>query len=88
MLQFQGAGLLGLYGCALLKEQGFAEVFCSEVNTKRLSMVEKFGGIPVGPGYSNTIQSESVDLVIEVSSKVFMLFYMNYLSPVYFKILT
>jgi len=62
----QGAGLLGLYGCALLKEQGYSEVYCSEVNTKRLSLVEKFGAIPIGPGSSRVVESESVDLVIEV----------------------
>lgn len=63
---FQGAGLLGLYGCALLKEQGYQSVYCSELNTARLSLVEKFGGIPVGPGYATAVDEESMDLVIEV----------------------
>ena len=33
---------------------------------KRLSLVEKFGAIPIGPGYSEVVENESVDLVIEV----------------------
>ncbi|XP_065056164.1 L-threonine 3-dehydrogenase-like [Rhopilema esculentum] len=62
----QGAGLLGLYGCVLLKEKGFDKVYCSEVNTARLSLVEHFGGIPIGPTYPTKLEDESVDLVVEV----------------------
>jgi len=46
----QGCGLLGIYGCALLREAGFNKVFCSDVNPERLAMVQKFGGIPLEAG--------------------------------------
>ena len=42
----QGAGMLGIYGCALLSERG-CRVFCSDIDESRLAMVEKFGGIPL-----------------------------------------
>lgn len=49
-LDFQGCGLLGIYGCALLHEAGFSKVFCSDINADRLAMVKKFGGIPLQAG--------------------------------------
>ena len=63
----QGAGLLGLFGCVLLKESGYENVYCSEVNESRLSLVKDFGGIPVSLDQStHLVEDESVDLVIEV----------------------
>ncbi|MBA4150372.1 MAG: alcohol dehydrogenase catalytic domain-containing protein [Verrucomicrobia bacterium] len=43
----QGGGLLGLYGCALLRERGVEQIFCVDVRPERLSKVPAFGGIPV-----------------------------------------
>ena len=42
----QGAGMLGIYGCALLAESG-RRVFCLDVDESRLAVAEKFGGIPL-----------------------------------------
>ncbi|KAK2182527.1 hypothetical protein NP493_352g06042 [Ridgeia piscesae] len=41
----QGAGLLGLFGCVLLKERGFLNVYVTDVNEARLQHVSKFGGL-------------------------------------------
>ncbi|XP_068693635.1 L-threonine 3-dehydrogenase-like isoform X1 [Montipora foliosa] len=64
----QGCGLLGIYGCVLLREAGFNKVFCSDVNVDRLDMVQKFGGIPLQAGQrtSEGPEDSSVDVVIEV----------------------
>ena len=43
----QGAGLLGVYGCALLREKGFEEVFCCDPNTARHPFVSQFGAQPL-----------------------------------------
>lgn len=43
----QGGGLLGIYGCALLREQGVPSVFCVEVDKNRFPLIEQFGGQPV-----------------------------------------
>lgn len=66
----QGAGLLGLYGCAILRERGFKHVWCMDIDQNRLLMVPRFGGIPSN---SNTYQMnddgpepDSVDVVVEV----------------------
>ncbi|XP_068693636.1 L-threonine 3-dehydrogenase-like isoform X2 [Montipora foliosa] len=65
---FKGCGLLGIYGCVLLREAGFNKVFCSDVNVDRLDMVQKFGGIPLQAGQrtSEGPEDSSVDVVIEV----------------------
>ncbi|CAF0709770.1 unnamed protein product [Brachionus calyciflorus] len=43
----QGDGMLGLYGCALLKELGFEKVYCSGNKKIRDDLVMGFGGIPI-----------------------------------------
>ncbi|XP_065175166.1 D-altritol 5-dehydrogenase-like [Sycon ciliatum] len=63
----QGAGLLGVYGVALLKDRGFATVYCSDVHQGRLETVQKFGATPILSGAGNSsIEPGSVDAVIEV----------------------
>ena len=71
----QGAGLLGLYGCALLRRRGI-KVFCVDVQPQRLEQVERFGGIPVDgrpeyyPHSCKQIQDAAphgVDAVLEVA---------------------
>ena len=42
----QGAGLLGAFASAVLKTRG-CEVYCADVNEKRLDMVARFGAIPL-----------------------------------------
>ncbi|HRW10043.1 MAG TPA: zinc-binding dehydrogenase [Caldilineaceae bacterium] len=43
----QGAGLLGIYACALLHYTGVPNIFCVDVQPARLAQVEHFGGIPI-----------------------------------------
>ena len=43
----QGAGLLGIYGCCLLKEAGYETVYCTDFSDTRLELVPLFGGTPV-----------------------------------------
>lgn len=43
----QGAGLLGLYACALLAERGVEIVLCTDVDDRRLALIEPFGGVAV-----------------------------------------
>jgi len=43
----QGAGMLGLYACALLRERGVTHVYCADVDRARLAWVPRFGGTPV-----------------------------------------
>ncbi len=43
----QGVGLLGLYACALLHQQGVKHIFCVDINQNRLAQVPNFGGIPI-----------------------------------------
>lgn len=72
----QGAGLLGLYGCALLRERGVTHTFCVDLSEKRLERVPLFGGIPI-PGAAAKYRTarariletapDGVDAVIEVS---------------------
>ena len=43
----QGAGLLGVYACALLREAGVANVFGVDVQEARLAQFARFGGLPI-----------------------------------------
>jgi len=72
----QGAGLLGLYGCALLRERGVSRIFCVDVSPDRLARVSQFGGIPVDGRPENYAQQREeilksaprgVDAVLEVA---------------------
>ena len=56
----QGAGLLGLYTCALLAEYGIAEIYCIDIDASRLARVTEFGARPFAG-------QESLDAVIEVA---------------------
>nr|XP_006816524.1 PREDICTED: sorbitol dehydrogenase-like [Saccoglossus kowalevskii] len=62
----QGAGMLGLYGCALLKEAGCAKVYCADINSDRLSQVSEFGAIPYDKGAEGCPGSCEFDVIIEV----------------------
>jgi len=72
----QGAGLLGIYACALLKTRGFQTVFCSDVNPLRLNLAEKFGAHPLDGSPERMSERllkirsaapDGADLVVEVA---------------------
>ncbi|XP_070566847.1 L-threonine 3-dehydrogenase-like isoform X2 [Ptychodera flava] len=62
----QGAGMLGLYGCALLNEAGCAKVYCTDINKDRLARARNFGAIPYDKGSPDVPKSSEFDVVIEV----------------------
>ena len=43
----QGGGLLGVYGCALLRARGVAHVYCTELDHGRFPWIEELGGTPL-----------------------------------------
>ena len=43
----QGAGLLGLYSCALLARRGVKRVYCIDINPERRALSAAFGAIPI-----------------------------------------
>jgi putative phosphonate catabolism associated alcohol dehydrogenase len=57
----QGAGLLGLYGLALLQERGVTELYCRDPDPDRLRAAAAFGA-QTAPG-----ELRNLDAVIEVS---------------------
>lgn len=64
----QGAGLFGMYCCAVLHRGGY-KVYCLDIKEERLKLVPEFGGIPilVKDNQSNEWNKEdSVDVVVEV----------------------
>jgi putative phosphonate catabolism associated alcohol dehydrogenase len=66
----QGGGLLGLYGCALLRDRGVPDVFCTEVDPRRLELIERFGGTAIDATQRDKAMDElggRVDAVFEVA---------------------
>jgi putative phosphonate catabolism associated alcohol dehydrogenase len=63
----QGAGLLGLYGCALLKSRGVERVVVVDTNEHRLALVEAFGGIPAYKTAAALVPAGGADAVFEVA---------------------
>jgi putative phosphonate catabolism associated alcohol dehydrogenase len=60
----QGAGLLGLHGCALLREAGVARVIVVDTDPARLARAAAFGGEAAS---STELSSQLADVVIEVA---------------------
>jgi putative phosphonate catabolism associated alcohol dehydrogenase len=60
----QGAGLLGLHGCALLRAAGVARVLVIDPDPGRLEKAAAFGG---EPATSAEIEPGSVDVVVEAA---------------------
>ncbi|CAG5107058.1 Oidioi.mRNA.OKI2018_I69.chr1.g3125.t1.cds [Oikopleura dioica] len=58
----QGAGLLGLYCCAILSRHAFS-VFCTEKSSKRLRLVTEFGGVPLHPSLAGPIDSKASTVI-------------------------
>ena len=63
----QGAGLLGIYGCALLRAAGVPRVVVVDQDAARLALVPAFGGEPVMGSALNIVGSGGADVVIEVA---------------------
>ncbi|XP_004365764.1 alcohol dehydrogenase [Capsaspora owczarzaki ATCC 30864] len=63
----QGAGLLGVYGAALLKDRGVATVYVSDNIDSRLELAAEFGAVPVKGAEVAALKPQSVDAVIEVA---------------------
>ncbi|XP_033120604.1 L-threonine 3-dehydrogenase-like [Anneissia japonica] len=63
----QGAGLFGIYGCAMLHQAGYSKVYCTDYIAERLKLVNCFGGIPLDLRVKgNYPDDDSIDIVIEV----------------------
>ena len=60
----QGAGMLGIYASAYLKEIGVSEVFVADIEPSRLKVAEKFGAIPVLVN-----ENDSTDLKNQIMAK-------------------
>jgi putative phosphonate catabolism associated alcohol dehydrogenase len=63
----QGAGLLGLFGCALLREEGWQRVVVVDTNPARLELVPAFGGEPALNSAHGHFAAGTVDVVMEVT---------------------
>ncbi len=63
----QGAGLLGVYGVALLKHKGVENVWVTDVAQQRLEVVEKFGAKVIHSSELARLRTKQFDVVIEVA---------------------
>ncbi len=63
----QGSGLLGIYGCALLRRGGVARVVVVDVDPQRLERVPDFGGEPVVGSAFGKLKRGEADAVFEVA---------------------
>jgi len=63
----QGAGLLGLFACALLREQGWKRVVVVDTNSNRLELVPAFGGEPALNSARPHVSAGTVNAVIEAT---------------------
>jgi len=63
----QGAGMLGLCGCALLRARGIEEVIVVDNDPARLALVESFGGKPAHQTADSINPPCLVDAVFEVA---------------------
>ena len=63
----QGAGMLGLYGCALLHAKGVDRVVVVDTEPARLELVAAFGGVPALREASSHVSPGTVDAVFEVA---------------------
>ena len=63
----QGAGLLGIYGCALLRAKGVRQVIVVDTEPARLELASRFGGDPVLSSALNCLDAGGADFVVEAS---------------------
>ena len=66
-IMIQGAGLLGVYGSALLKHYGVEEIWVTDVIQDRLDLVAEFGAKTILSSELHTLDRSSFDAVIEVA---------------------
>jgi putative phosphonate catabolism associated alcohol dehydrogenase len=64
-----GAGLLGLFGCALLHEEGLARVVVVEPDPGRRTLVASFGGEAVADSALSVVDKSTVDVFLEASGQ-------------------
>lgn len=66
----QGAGMLGIYACAVLNKAGCSDIIVTETNSRRLAIAEKFGAtrtIALQDADLDALAEElEVDIVLEV----------------------
>jgi len=65
----QGAGLLGLFGCALLKQRGWQRVVVVDTNASRLALVSAMGGEPAHETAAFQVARGTADAIIEASGR-------------------
>ena len=65
----QGAGLLGLFGCSLLREMGWQRVVVVDTNPARLELAPAFGGEPALNSARGRVAPGTVDAVIEAAGR-------------------
>lgn len=65
----KGDGMLGLYGCVLLKEIGIERIFCSGSKTVRSEIIERIGAIPISDGL--------LDIFIDISRRFYFRIILN-----------
>lgn len=63
----QGAGMLGLFGCALLRSKGVERVIVVDNDPARLELVEAFGGRPALQTAGTLLAPGRADAVFEVA---------------------
>jgi threonine dehydrogenase-like Zn-dependent dehydrogenase len=63
----QGAGLLGIYGCALLRSAGVERVVVVDNDPARLALAPAFGGDPAWISALPAVGPGEADVVIEVA---------------------
>ncbi|HEV7925678.1 MAG TPA: zinc-binding dehydrogenase [Verrucomicrobiae bacterium] len=63
----QGAGLLGLFACALLRDKGWRRVVVVDTNSGRLELVPAFGGEPALNSARDHVAAGTVDAVVEAT---------------------
>jgi putative phosphonate catabolism associated alcohol dehydrogenase len=67
LVVIQGAGMLGLYGCALLHARGVERIIVVDPNPDRLALVEAFGGEATLSSVASLVPTGRVDAVFEVA---------------------
>jgi len=63
----QGAGMLGLCGCALLRARGVEQVIVVDNDPSRLGLIESFGGRPAQESVGSLCPPGGADAVFEVA---------------------
>ncbi|MGB0774490.1 MAG: alcohol dehydrogenase catalytic domain-containing protein [Akkermansiaceae bacterium] len=66
-IMIQGAGLLGVYGAALLNYHGYHDVWLTDIVQDRLDLAAEFGAQTIHSSELNSLETGSFDAVIEVA---------------------